>query len=102
MREQIQPRGSIARYHLASRLKPDPSIFSADELQTLEDVVIHWTPHTHQEIVVAAHGEAPLIAVQSHEQIPYYLAGYRNNFGGMELDENELAAMSEDHADAGV
>lgn len=65
--------------------------FTEQERATLHAVVGRWKAHSTQQISAATHGEAPWVAVKLHEVIPYYLAGYRNTYGAMELDADELA-----------
>lgn len=66
--------------------------FSQTELDVLYQVAQRWAPHTTKQIEAATHGEAPWIAVRRNEIIPYYLAHYRNNFGAMDLKDEDAAA----------
>lgn len=70
----------------------DVSVFSSTELAVLFQVAQKWTFHTTTQIETATHGEAPWIAVKRNEIIPYYLAYYRNNFGAMDLEDDETPA----------
>ena len=72
--------------------EPNLSIFTAQETDTLHEVVQRWAEHTTKRIEAATHGEAPWIAVKWNEVIPYHLAYYRNNHGAMDLDDDELVA----------
>jgi len=67
----------------------DPTAFSASERATLQEVAERFKAFSTKQIENATHGEAPWIAVKPNEIIPYYLAYYRNNYGGMEMDEDK-------------
>lgn len=69
----------------------DLSVFSPTEIDTLHQVVSRWVNHTTKQIEAATHGEAPWVAAKLYDEIPYYLAHYRNNFGAMSLGEDEFA-----------
>lgn len=83
------PKAGYIQHHYEPEDEFDRSVFSESELAVLESVAARWREHTTQAIVAATHGEAPWIAAEKNEEIPYYLAHYRNNFGAMELDEDE-------------
>lgn len=70
--------------------EPDLSVFTAQEMDTLHEVVRRWGEHTTRQIEAATHGEPPWIAVKWNEVIPYHLAYYRNNHGAMDLDDDEF------------
>jgi DNA-binding transcriptional regulator YdaS (Cro superfamily) len=67
------------------------SAFSPTELDVLHQVAQRWAPHTTKQIEAATHGEAPWLAMRRNEIIPYHLAYYRNNFGAMELRDEDPA-----------
>jgi uncharacterized phage-associated protein len=96
---ELEQSGRITRRDVISegltqhRYEPnedvDISVFSASEIDVLYQVAQKWTHHTTKQIEMATHGEAPWIAVKHNEIIPYYLSYYRNNFGAMDLDDDE-------------
>jgi uncharacterized phage-associated protein len=69
----------------------DFGLFSVEERAALDHVAARWAAHTTKQIAAATRGEAPWFAVRDDEVIPYYLAHYRNNFGGMTLESDELS-----------
>lgn len=99
---EMEAAGRITRQDVASggyvrhRYEPNEEValsaFAPTELAVLFQVAQTWAYHTTKQIETATHGEAPWIAVKQNEIIPYYLAYYRNNFGAMELDDDEVAA----------
>jgi len=68
----------------------DASLFSEDELQVLREVAVQWRDTPTKEIVAASHADPPWNAVANSEIIPYYLVHYRNNYGELDLDDDEL------------
>ncbi|MBA3643949.1 MAG: SocA family protein [Chloroflexia bacterium] len=93
-RTDIQ-KGSYIQHQYTPNEEVDLSLFSPTEIAVLEKVAARWREHSTEQIVSATHGEAPWVAVGMHREIPYYLAHYRNNFGALELDEDE-ALLDED------
>ncbi len=84
----------VAEGYTQHRYEPnepvDLAAFSPTEIDVLYQVAQRWASHTTKQIEAATHGEAPWIAVARNEVIPYYLAHYRNNFGAMNLGDDEL------------
>lgn len=56
---------------------PDLSIFSKEELKMLERIVRQYGNKTGTELETLTHKEAPYLAVEDGEEIPYELANYR-------------------------
>jgi len=98
--EKLQSRGSITmtpikmgthlQHRYQAKAEPRVDLFSDTELQTLDDVVQRWAKTRSSEIVAATHDEAPWLAVANNREIPYFLAFYRNNYGEMDLEDDEL------------
>jgi uncharacterized phage-associated protein len=61
--------------------KFDPSMFSGEELQTLELVAAKWANATASQIEAATHNEAPWAATQDGKTIDYEMAEYRHPIG---------------------
>jgi len=80
----------------------DESVFSETEIAVLRRVAAEMLPYTAKQMSDATHEEAPWRAVKFKEHIPYYLAYYRNKFGEMELDEDELILEDEEEARAAL
>ncbi len=99
---KVSPRsvqmGRYTQERLDPLAEPDLRVFTAEETDTLHEVVRRWSEHTTARIEAATHGEAPWIAVKPNAIIPYHLAYYRNNYGAMELDEDELVAPDTDES----
>jgi len=65
----------------------DPSLFSGEELQTLERVAIRWADATATQIEAATHNEAPWASTQNGKIIDYETAAYRQPVGSEPLDK---------------
>lgn len=99
--EELDRTGRVRRTDVVSegftqhRYEPNEpvnlSAFAPTELDVLHQVAQRWAPHTTKQIEAATHGEAPWLAVRRNEIIPYHLAYYRNNFGAMELRDEDPA-----------
>lgn len=83
--------GGYRQHRYGTSERVDPETFSPTELDVLYQVAQRWATHTTKQIEAATHGEAPWIAVGRNEVIPYHLAHYRNNFGAMELEDEDVA-----------
>ncbi|MBA3277038.1 MAG: SocA family protein [Chloroflexia bacterium] len=91
--------GAFDRFSYQTERVFDPSLFSADELATLDRVTERFRAFSTRQIEMATHGEAPWLAVRPNEVVPYHLTYYRNNFGAMDLDdefEPSLVRLTED------
>lgn len=88
-REDV-PLDRYIQHRYEPREPVDLSVFSPTEIATLYEVAHRWGAHTTNQIETATHGEAPWIAVRRNEVIPYHLAFYRNNFGAMDLDDEDI------------
>jgi len=86
---ELVPSGPYDLITFQAQESFDPIAFSDAERATLRDVAERFKSFSTKQIENATHGEAPWIAVKPNEIIPYYLAYYRNNFGAMELDDDE-------------
>lgn len=64
---------------------PDTSIFSKDELYILDRVIEKYGHLNGKQLEILTHQEAPFIAAENNDDIPYELAFYRGT------DFNELA-----------
>lgn len=60
-----------------SNKKPDIEAFTAEELSMLERVVRLYGGKTGKQLEVLTHKEAPYLAVEEGEEIPYELSFYR-------------------------
>jgi uncharacterized phage-associated protein len=65
----------------------DPSLFSGEELQTLERVAVRWADATASQIEAATHNEAPWAATGNGKIIDYEMAAYRQPIGSEPLDQ---------------
>ncbi len=83
-------RGEYVQHRCEAAEEVDVSAFSETERDVLALVANRWFAATAKEISDASHDEAPWLGVKPAELIPYYLAHYRNRFGEMDLDEDEL------------
>jgi uncharacterized phage-associated protein len=54
--------------------EPDMSVFSKEELDTLQNVLERWSGASGKTISEQSHKEAPWEATRSNEDIPYQLA----------------------------
>jgi uncharacterized phage-associated protein len=93
--EQVREVRTDGQGHGQTRLitlnaKFDPSLFSGEELQTLERVASRWADATATQIEAATHNEAPWAATQVGKTIDYEMAEYRRPIGFEPLD-GELA-----------
>lgn len=60
-----------------SNTKPDLSLFDEDDLKILDRVVKRYGGLSGKELEVLTHQEAPYVATEPDEDIPYDLAFYR-------------------------
>lgn len=86
--EQV-PTPSFVRNKYEALESFDRSLFTDEELETLETVSQRWRTVKTNDIVAASHDDPPWIAVASGSEIPYHLVYYRNTYGEMELEEDE-------------
>lgn len=91
VRRDEVPMGSFMQHRYTPAEQVNLGTFTEQERATLASVVKRWQAHSTPRISAATHGEAPWVAVKLDDVIPYYLAGYRNTYGAMELDADELA-----------
>ncbi len=82
--------GNYRQHHYETSEPVDLTVFSQTELDVLHRVAQRWANHTTKQIEAATHGEAPWVAVKRNEVIPYHLAHYRNNFGAMDLEDEDV------------
>jgi len=96
---RITRKDVVAEGYLQHRYETDErvdlSAFSPTEVDVLNQVAHRWAAHSAKQIEAATHGEAPWIAVGQNEVIPYHLAHYRNNFGAMDLDDEDVAGSTD-------
>ncbi len=64
----------------------DASLFTADELLTLQAVAARWEHATAKEIESASHREAPWASTDDQKAIDYELAEYRKPMPDEEID----------------
>jgi len=88
-----EPVGNHVRERYIPLVDPDLSVFSAAERNTLNEVTVLFRKFTLTEIIERSHQEAPWLACSTGESIPYELAYYRNRYGAMDLDPDELSEM---------
>lgn len=87
--------GENELHQITTQLVPNMAVFEPNERAILEQTVVEYMPHSGEELGAMAHNEEPWIAVAAYEQIPYYLAYYRNKYGEMRLDDDELGVADE-------
>jgi type IV secretory pathway TrbD component len=80
-------RAQYAQHRLITQAKFDPSLFSGEEIQTLERVAKEWECATGAEIEAASHAEVPWAATRDGKIIDYELAHYRHPVGSEHLDD---------------
>jgi uncharacterized phage-associated protein len=80
-------RAQYAQHRLITQAKFDPSLFSGEEIQTLERVAKEWEHCTGTEIEASSHAEAPWAATRDGKIIDYELAHYRHPVGWERLDD---------------
>lgn len=73
----------------------DRSLFTEDELTTLHAVAERWKTVKTEDIVAASHDDPPWNAVSMGSDIPYHLVYYRNSYGEMDLDDDEIGEHHE-------
>lgn len=83
----VEPVIDYVIHRLVSSVHHKPDIFRPTEMEMLCEVTGKWARHTAKEIVIASHGEAPWIATQKGESIPYALAYYRGKYEQPSYDE---------------
>jgi uncharacterized phage-associated protein len=66
--------------------KFDASLFTGDEIQTLEKVALRWEEASAKQIESATHKEAPWATTEDLKAIDYELAEYRTPLGEEEED----------------
>lgn len=76
--------------------KVDLSVFSESECAVLEAVCARWRHATRHAIVEATHQEAPWMAVEEREAIPYVYAYYRNRERELDIADEEGGYLSPD------
>jgi uncharacterized phage-associated protein len=80
--------------HRFTPLRPyDLSVFTLDEVATLQAVAERWRDATRSEIVEASHRETPWLATRMGEHVPRHLAFHR--YPKMPLTEQERTAEIE-------
>ncbi len=79
-------RADYAQHRLIARTKFDPSLFSGEEIHTLDRVAKEWEYCPGSEIEAASHAEAPWAATKAGKVIDYELARYRHPTGEEPLD----------------
>lgn len=92
---KLEPVGPYQRHCFHPVAEPNLGLFSGPEMDTLHRVTEMWRAHSKNQIVAAAHGEAPWLACDNGDDIAYELAYYRNTYGAMDFDQEEIAAMQE-------
>lgn len=85
--------GGFERDRFIPMIRPDLSLFNEIERVTLENVGNMWRKHSRNQIVAATHREPPWLSTSHMQVIPYEMAYYRNHFGAMNLESDEVAAM---------
>ena len=80
-------RAQYAQHRLITQAKFDPSLFSGEEIQTLERVAKEWECATGAQIEAASHAEEPWGATTDGKIIDYELAHYRHPVGSERLDD---------------
>ncbi len=70
----------FVRYRITPLVMFDPNVFKPTEIAMLCEVNEKWGHLTAKEIVLASHGEAPWLATNLGDIIPYQLAYYRDKY----------------------
>lgn len=86
--------GRYDKFAYKALVEPKLTSLNDDQRETVRQVAHNWKYYGLNEIVDATHNEAPWLSVEELEPIPYDLAFYRNTFGELSLDPDEVAAMS--------
>ena len=81
-----------ASRNIASKKKPDLSVFSKDERDLIISFTEKYKNSTAGELESVAKEEPPYIMVDYKDEIPYYLAFYRNTFGEMDLENESISS----------
>jgi len=68
------------KYKYTPKARHEPSAFLPSEVEILSSVAEKWEHHSTNEIIAASHGEAPWLATENGETIPYALAYYRGKY----------------------
>lgn len=66
-----------------------PDVLEQAERDMLAHICRNWKAVSRHAIVAAAPREAPWIAVEDGEEIPYVYAYYRNTYGELDVSEEE-------------
>lgn len=74
------PPSAAKGYTYIPQREFDSSAFSSSEMEILSSVADRFSKFTKSQIESATHGEAPWLAVEMNEIIPYELSFYRNSF----------------------
>lgn len=81
---------SFSRQRYTAHAQFEPSRFTPEEFATLEEVARTWKTVKMTDIVAASHDDPPWNAVADNAEIPYHLVYYRNTYGEMDLEEDEV------------
>ena len=67
--------------------EPDMEVFDEQEKEILDEITQKYRLENGGDLERLAQSEPPYKMVEHGENIPYYLAFYRNSFGEMDLDD---------------
>ena len=76
--------------NIIPKKRPNLRIFSKDERNLLTSFAEKYKNTTAGELERIAKEEPPYIMVEYKDEIPYYLAFYRNTFGEMDLEDESI------------
>lgn len=93
LNEEQVPQASFSLTRYTPAEKASLTIFDQDERETLVKTAERFKLFTTKQIEAVSHTEAPWIAVNPNEIIPYHLAYYRNTYGELDPEENESAVL---------
>ncbi|TSC91340.1 MAG: hypothetical protein CEN90_469 [Parcubacteria group bacterium Licking1014_17] len=84
----IQEANSYGLEKIIPNSEPNIKIFDENELRILKQLVEKFKLETAGDLEKIAQSEPPYKMVGYGEEIPYYLAFYRNSFGEMDLNDD--------------
>jgi uncharacterized phage-associated protein len=93
--EQVYQEWGAERYEsiLTSSEAPNTSVFDAAELAIIDAILTQYGQLNRPQLIELTHDELPWQVTKTGEEIPYYLAPYRNY---RPLTDDELAIMKAD------
>ena len=84
----IEKKNGYGLEKIVNKSEPDVSVFKKEELEVLEQLVEKYKLENAGSLEKIAQSEPPYKMVEYGEEIPYYLAFYRNSFGEMDMNSD--------------